>query len=61
MKEAKTLIDIEQLRTELRQVRQESLLATRQGDYRAVARLTARAAALNKAIMEVEGLAGMQD
>jgi|GraSoiStandDraft_41_1057321.scaffolds.fasta_scaffold554288_3 hypothetical protein len=61
MKHAKTLIDIEQLRTELRQVRQESLNATRKGDYRTVARLTTQAAALNKAILEAEGLAALQD
>ncbi|MCI0538612.1 MAG: DUF6435 family protein [Verrucomicrobiales bacterium] len=61
MKQFKTLIDTEQLRAELRQVRQESLTATRQGDYRTVARLTAKAAALNKAIMDAEGLAAMQD
>jgi hypothetical protein len=61
MKQTKTLIDIEQVRTELRQVRQESLAATRQGDYRTVARLTAKAAALNKTITEAEDWAIMQD
>lgn len=61
MKQTKPLIDIEQLRTELREVRQDSLIATRQGDYRTVARLTARAAALNKAIVEAEDWAVLQD
>ena len=61
MKQTKTLIDIEQLRTELRLVRQESLTATRRGDYRTVARLTAKAAALNKDIMEAEDWAILQD
>jgi hypothetical protein len=56
MKQSKPAVDIEQLRAELREVRQTSLNATRQGDYRTVARLTARAAAINKAIMEAESL-----
>ena len=56
MKQAKPLINIEQLRAELRQVRQESLAATRRGDYRTVAKLTSAAAALNKAILEAEDL-----
>jgi len=57
----KSVIDIEELRIELREVRQESLTATRQGDYRTVARLTAKAAALNKAIMEAQDLALLDD
>jgi hypothetical protein len=43
------------LRRELQQVRQQSLLATRQGDFMKVARLTAAAAKLNKSIMDAEG------
>jgi hypothetical protein len=46
---------ITSLRRELQQVRQQSLLATRQGDFMKVARLTAQAARLNKSIMDAEG------
>ncbi len=48
--------DIELLRHELQQVRRASLLATRQGDFRKVAKLTTQAADLNKAIIEAQGL-----
>ena len=62
MKQTKTLIDIEQLRTELRLMCQESLIATRQGDYRTESpNSTAKSAALNKAIMEAEDWAALQD
>jgi hypothetical protein len=61
MKETKISIDIDQLRSELHEVRQESLRATRQGDYRTVARLTAKAASLNKAILEAEAWALLED
>ena len=61
MKHVKTLIDIDQLRAELRQVRQESLNATRKGDYRTVARLTAKAAELNKAILDAETFAAIEN
>jgi hypothetical protein len=43
------------LKRELQTVRQQSLLATRQGDFMKVARLTAHAARLNKSIMDAEG------
>jgi len=43
------------LKRELQQVRHQSLLATRQGDFMKVARLTAVAANLNKSIMDAEG------
>ena len=43
------------MRRELQQVRQQSLLATRQGDFMKVARLTAVAAKINKSIMDAEG------
>lgn len=46
---------ISSLRRELQTVRQQSLLATRQGDFMKVARLTAHAARLNKSIMDAEG------
>ena len=46
---------ITSLKRELHQVRQQSLLATRQGDFMKVARLTAQAARLNKSIMDAEG------
>ena len=45
---------IESLRNELSQVRQASLLATRKGDFMRVARLTPKAAQINKAIMDAE-------
>ena len=43
------------LKRELQQVRQQSLLATRQGDFMKVARLTTVAAQINKSIMDAEG------
>jgi hypothetical protein len=45
---------IQSLRNELQQVRQASLNATRNGDFMRVARLTPRAAQINKAIMDAE-------
>lgn len=45
---------IESLRNELQQVRKASLHATRNGDFMRVARLTPRAAQINKAIMDAE-------
>jgi hypothetical protein len=45
---------IESLRNELHQIRQASLSATRKGDFMRVARLTPRAAQINKAIMDAE-------
>ena len=47
---------LEQLKHQLHEVRRASLEATRLGDYRKVARLTAQAAELNKAIIEAQGL-----
>lgn len=43
------------LKRELQTIRQQSLQATRQGDFMKVARLTAHAAKLNKSIMDAEG------
>ena len=45
---------IENLRTELTQVRKASLNATRNGDFMRVARLTTQAARINKSIMDAE-------
>ncbi|HUS37096.1 MAG TPA: hypothetical protein VM680_17250 [Verrucomicrobiae bacterium] len=45
---------IENLRNELTQIRQASLAATRKGDFMRVARLTPKAAQINKAIMDAE-------
>jgi hypothetical protein len=47
---------VDKLKEQLQQIRRASLLATRQGDYMRMARLTAEAAVLNKAIVEAEGL-----
>lgn len=46
---------ISSLKRELQHVRQQSLQATRMGDFMKVARLTAAAAQLNKSIMDAEG------
>ncbi|MGV3773586.1 MAG: hypothetical protein ACO1QB_11835 [Verrucomicrobiales bacterium] len=46
---------IQNLKRELQQVRQQSLHATRTGDFMKVARLTTVAAQLNKSIMDAEG------
>jgi hypothetical protein len=45
---------VQSLRHELTQIRQASLHATRHGDFMRVARLTPRAAQINKAIMDAE-------
>lgn len=47
---------LEHLKQQLQDVRRASLEATRQNDYRKVARLTAQAAEINKAIVEAQGL-----
>ena len=47
---------LEKLREHLQEIRRASLIAARQGDYLQIGRLTAQAAALNKAIIEGEGL-----
>ena len=43
------------LRNELSQVRQASMNATRTNDFMKVARLTSRAAQINKSIMDAQG------
>ena len=54
MKSKITPEKVESLRNELQQIRQASLHATRNGDFMRVARLTPRAAQINKAIMDAE-------
>jgi hypothetical protein len=49
-------VSLVSLKEELRQVRHKSLLATRQGDFMCVARMTASAAQLNKSIADLEGI-----
>jgi hypothetical protein len=49
-------LEVHDLKQKLRTVRIESLEATRRGDYRRVAKLTAEAGAINRAIMEAQGL-----
>lgn len=46
---------IESLRNDLDSVRRASLNATRKGDFMTVARLTSRAAHINKSIMDAQG------
>jgi hypothetical protein len=55
MKSKITPAYIENLRTDLNQVRQASLSATRNNDFMRVARLTSQAAQINKAIMDAQG------
>jgi hypothetical protein len=53
---SQALIDeLTQLTHDLQRVRQESLAASRKGDFRAVARLTCEAARLNRMILAAEG------
>jgi hypothetical protein len=47
---------IHSLRRELQTIRQASLSATREGNFRKVARLTLQAAHINKSLMDAEGL-----
>jgi hypothetical protein len=47
--------ELVRLSQQLNQIRQEWLLASRKGDYRAVARLTGETARVNRAIREAEG------
>lgn len=53
--------EIDQLKRELHLVRKETLLATRTGDFRRVAKLTVRASELNREINAAEGLVLLQD
>jgi hypothetical protein len=55
-KKKKDKIDeLTQLTRDLQRVRQESLAASRKGEFRAVARLTCEAARLNRLILAAEG------
>ena len=58
MKQAISTDEVQQLKTQLIQVRQQSLAASRQNDFRTVARLTSEAARLNRAIHTHEDFAG---
>lgn len=49
-------LEVHDLKLQLRSIRQQSLEATRRGDYRLVAHLTAQAGKLNRAIMNAQGL-----
>jgi hypothetical protein len=50
MKNPKTTDEVQSLKEQLYRVRQQSLAASRQSDFRTVARLTAEAAKLNRSI-----------
>ena len=50
------LEQLAELSARLRSVRQESLAASRKGDFRAVARLTCEAARINRAMVAVDGI-----
>ena len=53
-----TLTDsLDGLKRNLQEIRRQSLDATRQGDFMKVARLTAKAAQINREIMDAEGRA----
>lgn len=55
MKNSQSIVDtLKSLKQELAQLREQSLQATRQGDFMKVARLTTQAARLNKSIMDCE-------
>ena len=50
MKNANSTDEVQKLRQQLHHVREQSLLASRENDFRTVARLTAEAAQINRAI-----------
>jgi hypothetical protein len=54
MRKSDSPVKLENLKSELNKVRQECLFATRQNDFRRMARLTLEAARLNKALREGE-------
>jgi hypothetical protein len=54
MRNVQTTDDLEQLKQQLQRVRAESLAAVRRNDFRAVARLTAETARINRAIHTAE-------
>ncbi len=55
MKKKDKLDELAQLSQELHVVRQQSLAASRRGEFRVVAKLTAEAARLNRLILAAEG------
>lgn len=55
MKSKITPQTIENLRGDLNRIRQQSLNASRVGDFMTVARLTSKTAQINKAIMDAQG------
>jgi hypothetical protein len=59
MKKPITTEQIDHLKEELRGIRQQSLVASRQNDFRTVARLTGEAARLNRQIRAQEEFAGV--
>lgn len=52
MRKSNSTQRMEALKSELTRIRHESLLATRQNDFRRIAQLTVQAAQLNKALRE---------
>jgi hypothetical protein len=58
MKNAIRPDEVQQLKEQLQRVRQQSLSAARQNDFRSIARLTAEAARLNRAIHAEQNFAG---
>jgi hypothetical protein len=57
MKNGMSIDEVQKLKQQLHLVRQQSLLASRQNDFRTVARLTTEAARLNRAIQSQENFA----
>ena len=58
MKQAISIDQIQELKAQLTQVRQQSLAASRLNDFRTVARLTSEAARINRAIHAQDDFAG---
>ena len=58
MRKPTAIDELPRLKEELRSVRERSLLASRQNDFRTVAMLTAETARLNRAIHSQEEFAG---
>jgi hypothetical protein len=58
MKNAVSVDELQELRDQLHHIRQQSLAASRENDFRTVARLTTEAARLNRLIHVQDDLAG---
>jgi hypothetical protein len=56
MRKSLNAFEVAAAKAQLRAVRQRSLAASRQGDYRTVAKLTCEAAELKRLILEAAGL-----